>query len=70
MFLNQEARNENYRVASPDSVSIHLQAPRIYKKKFMLNSAEHEILNAHNTKKFSFFFRFSKATNAIFPTHN
>ena len=33
------------------------QGPR-FKKKFMLNSAEHEILNAHkfkNTKKFSFF---------------
>ena len=31
---------------------------RGYKKKFMLNSAEHEILNSHkykNIKKFSFF---------------
>ena len=44
---------------------------RGYKKMFMLNSAKHEILNAHEyktIKKFSFFFRFRLAENAFFPT--
>ena len=33
-------------------IYFYINWPRGYKKKFMLNSAEHEILNAHLYKKF------------------
>ena len=43
--------------------------PEVMKPFFMLNSAEHEILNSHVTMKIprnSAFFRLRKAKNAIF----
>ena len=45
--------------------------PLGYKKNLMLNSAEHETLNAHkheNIKKFSFF-QAQVSFNVIFPAH-
>ena len=58
-------RDKNVRIASPEIVPIQLVRlsrstswPRGYKTFFVLNSVEHEILNAHkykNIKKFRFF---------------
>ena len=47
--------------------------PRGYKTFFMLNSTEHEILNAHkykNIKKFGFFFGSDKPRMLFFPLIN
>ena len=43
--MEKECKHENGRFDSPESFSSHIQAQG-YKTFFMLNSAEHEILNA------------------------